>query len=408
MKRRMNGEGTIYFDKVKKLWIGQKMINSKRRKVASKTQKELKAKLKDLENNIVTSSSTTLLQMIEKNEKYKLDANITSENTYYRNCSTIKHIKTSDIANFPITKITSEQIQAFLNTKLHLSQSYIDKLYDMVNEAFAKAIKENLLLKNPMLNVTRPTSTKTVKEVIAFEVYEQKQLINYILTQDLIATSNCKYDNITIKNFILIALFTGLREGELGAIDYEENINLTSEQFEITRTLTKDINGRTKIGTTTKTGKKQIKNKKQDKKIIPFCIYDKEFIYSIIEEQITLAKNNPQNIKNLLFCKKDGSPIVITEINNIFKRICREARVKLELPKGCNFHMTRHTFITRAIEAGIPTIVIAKLVGHKNTKQIEETYGHILDKFRNKQLENLNNYYTKENIIFIDKFSGAV
>ena len=408
MKRRMNGEGTIYYDKSKKLWIGQKTINGKRKKVASKTQKELKEKLKDLENNIITSSSTTLLQIIEKNEKHKLETNITSENTYYRNCSTIKHINNSTISDISITKITSEQIQSFLNTKLHLSQSYIDKLYDMVNEAFAKAIKENLLLRNPMLNVTRPTSTKTVKEVIAFEVDEQKQLIDYILTQDLIATSNCKYDNITIKNFILIALFTGLREGELGAIDYEENINLTSEQFEITRTLTKDINGRTKLGTTTKTGKKQIKNKKQDKKIIPFCIYDKEFIYSIIEEQMALAKNNPQNTNNLLFCKKDGSPIVITEINNIFKRICREARVKLELPKGCNFHMTRHTFVTRCIEAGMPTIVIAKLVGHSNTKQIEETYGHILDKFRNKQLENLNNYYTKENIIFIDKFRGAV
>lgn len=404
MKRRMNGEGTIYFDKSKKLWIGQKMIDGKRRKVASKTQKELKEKLKDLENCIITKSSITLLQLIEKNENDKLKANIISEGTYHRNTATVKHICTSPIATITISKITSEQIQNFINTKLDLSQSYINKIYDMVSDAFEKAIKENLILKNPMLLVTKPTSNKTTKEVIAFEVEEQKQLIDYILTHNLINASASKYDSNTIKNLILLGLFTGMREGELGAIDYEKSINMQDECFEIKNTLTKDINGKVKIGSTTKTGKLKTKQGKHDKKIIPFSTYNKDFIYSIINEQLEVAKGTPNNTYNLLFCKKDGTPIVHNEVNNIFKRICREARIKLDLEKGCHFHMTRHTFATRCIEAGIELLTIARLLGHTTTKQIEETYGHILDKFRNKQLENLNKYYIEENIVFIEKF----
>lgn len=404
MKRRMNGEGTIYFDEKRKLWIGEKKINGKRRKVSSKSQKELKEKLKNLENNLVTTSTITLLQMAEKNEKDKLAANITSEGTYYRNTATLKHIKNSNIANIAISKITAEQIQFFLNTKLNLSQSLINKMYNMIDEAVKKAIKENIILKNPMLNVERPTSNQDLKEVIAFEVQEQKQLIDHILSNQLIQNEKSKYDNITIKNLILLGLFTGMRIGELGAIDYNWGIDMENECFKITRTLTKDINGKIIIGTTTKTGKRLKKIGKKDIKIIPFNSYDKDFIITIIEEQKALSASVEKNNNNLLFCRKDGSPIVHNEINNLFKRICREAGIKLELKKGCHIHMLRHTFITRCIEARLELITIAKLVGHTTTKQIEQTYGHILDKFRSTQLETLNKYYIKENIVFIEKF----
>lgn len=44
-------------------------------------------------------------------------------------------------------------------------------------------------------------------------------------------------------------------------------------------------------------------------------------------------------------------------------------------------------------------MVIASWVGHTNTRQIEETYGHILQNFKNWQLENPGKYYEKEDLI---------
>ena len=61
--------------------------------------------------------------------------------------------------------------------------------------------------------------------------------------------------------------------------------------------------------------------------------------------------------------------------------------------------MTRHTAITRLIEMGTDPMVIASWVGHTNTRQIEETYGHILQNFKNRQLEHPGEYYKKENSI---------
>lgn len=45
----------------------------------------------------------------------------------------------------------------------------------------------------------------------------------------------------------------------------------------------------------------------------------------------------------------------------IFKRICRKAKIKLDLVESCHIHMCRYTAITRMIEAGIDLMVIATI-----------------------------------------------
>ena len=49
--------------------------------------------------------------------------------------------------------------------------------------------------------------------------------------------------------------------------------------------------------------------------------------------------------------------------------------------------MTRHSGITRLIEAGMYPIVIIKYSGHTTTREIEQTYGHALDKLSESQKE---------------------
>lgn len=44
-----------------------------------------------------------------------------------------------------------------------------------------------------------------------------------------------------------------------------------------------------------------------------------------------MAKSNPNNKENLLFYRLDGSYINHAQVNQIFKRICREAKIKLQL-----------------------------------------------------------------------------
>lgn len=184
-------------------------------------------------------------------------------------------------------------------------------------------------------------------------------------------------------------------------MDINLHINLEKKYFIVERTLAKDRNGKIILGSSTKTGKRKMKQSIVDKTIVPFGVFEEESVITILLEQIKIAKSNPNNKENLLFYRLDGSYINHAQVNQIFKRICREAKIKLQLVPECNFHMTRHTFVTCCIEARMELITIAKLVGHSSTRPIEKTYGHILAQFMNEELEGLRDYYARKKIILL-------
>lgn len=250
---------------------------------------------------------------------------------------------------------------------------------------------------NPMLRTFTPVSIQKREPVQAFEIEEQRKLMEYLLNKSLIKSSRCDYDERTLKNLFICALLSAARIGELGSIDINERIDLKAKGFIINRTLTCN-NGKVVMGKTTKTGRRKVEQGLLDERFVPFDIFDEELMLSIVKDQIKNAKSNPNNKENLLFCQLNGSYIDHRCINNIFKRICREAGVKLELAKGCHTHMCRHTAVTRMIEAGMDLLVIANILGHVDDQQIKQTYGHILAKYRNRQLKNCRSYYGKQKL----------
>lgn len=324
------------------------------------------------------------------------------QTTQNKNEYEYRKIEKSYINEISIQKITYNQLQDFLDLHRYLSQSELNKLVQKLKAGFNRAVIEKIIAyaDNPMLRVQVPVSFKGIKEVVAFDLEEEIALFRYIATMErLIKSNKCNYDNDTIRNLIICGLFTGTRIGELGSIDYTKHIDFKNKNLIITTTLTKDKNGHIILGNETKTGRYKKLKGKNDIRYIPFALFDSAILTHILENQIKIAKENKYNKNNLLFCQKDGQVISHIGINSIFKRICREAKIKLELDTGCHFHMTRHTAITRLIEMGTDPMVIASWVGHTNTRQIEETYGHILQNFKNWQLENPGKYYKKEDLI---------
>ena len=96
-----------------------------------------------------------------------------------------------------------------------------------------------------------------------------------------------------------------MRIGEIGSLNIDEHIDLKLKQIKIERTLTKD---KKKVILLWEHLPKLVKRKenknKPDFRIIPFGIFEEEIVISIIKEQIEIAKSNPNNKENLLFCKK--------------------------------------------------------------------------------------------------------
>ena len=55
------------------------------------------------------------------------------------------------------------------------------------------------------------------------------------------------------------------------------------------------------------------------------------------------------------------------------KDACKGARIEPE----ANFHCLRHTYASHAIMNGASLLVVAKNLGHSDTRMVERHYGHL-------------------------------
>lgn len=356
--------------------------------------KKLQAESERQTKTYIKKNGITILEVIKKLDATKFEAGKICDNTKAKNQYHYNYINKFTAFDKPAQKITYQEVQEFLNSIRHLSQGEIEKIRDKLKAGFMQCVMDKIIAypDNPMLRIYTPVSLQIKEPVQAFEVEEQKKLMSYITSHTLIKNQyKCKYDEITLRNLFICSLLSAARIGELGALSIDD-INLKEKYFNIRRTLTL-VNSKIVIGETTKTGRRKIQQGLTDERQIPLNIFDESLMLKIIKEQITHSQNNFLNKNKLLFCQKDGSCIDHRTLNTIFKRVCREAGVKLNLATGCHIHMCRHTATTRMIEAGMDILVIAHILGHSDDRQIKETYGHILQTYRNKQLKDSQSYY---------------
>lgn len=390
-------------------WIAQVTINGKQKTIATaKTKREAKEKKKIIEAKLltdtyITKNSVYILDLIKNVDQEKLKSGNIKQSTHNRNQYQYKKIEQSKINNIPVQKISYQQIQDFLNIQRNSSQSEIDRLVQKLKLGFEEAIKKKIInyADNPMLRIQSPISCQNTKIRIPLSLEEEIRFLKYLAVQDVIVKSNkCNYTNNTVRNLLIIAFLSGCRIGELSSINYAKHIDFNNKYIIIERTATEDENERKILGTTTKTGNKKKKKHKKDIHYIPFGIFDEDVLTYILKNQIYEAKSILNNKNELLFCNKNGNIIDHIGINNIFKRICKVLNIYYDdNTESLSLHSTRHTAITRMVEMGMDLKVIASIAGHSNTRQIEETYGHILYEFQMKQITNPGSYYTKKDII---------
>jgi integrase len=58
-------------------------------------------------------------------------------------------------------------------------------------------------------------------------------------------------------------------------------------------------------------------------------------------------------------------------------RPIEEASARAKISPPANFHVTRHTWASHAVMNGVPLLVVAKNLGHSDTRMVEKHYGHL-------------------------------
>ena len=58
-----------------------------------------------------------------------------------------------------------------------------------------------------------------------------------------------------------------------------------------------------------------------------------------------------------------------------------EACTRAKIKPAISFHILRHTWASHAVMNGVPLLVVAKNLGHADTRMVEKHYGHLAPSF---------------------------
>ena len=178
-------------------------------------------------------------------------------------------------------------------------------------------------------------------------------------------------NNPTPKNIgILICMFTGIRVGEVCALQCED-ISIFEKTIHIHQTMqriqTNNNSGeKTKIIVTTPKSQCSIRS-------IP-----------IPDELIDLIKNSNMSVSGYFLTGSSKKWIEPRTMQNHFKSISRKCNIK-----EVNFHALRHTFATRCIEYGFDIKSLSEILGHANVNITMNRYVHPTMDLKRNNMERL-------------------
>lgn len=353
-KRRSKGDGAIYFDEKRGLYVGQITVGfdekgrRKRKTVYGSTKADVKAKLKAVEFQIYTGtfvdkSGITIYSLAKQMLDDKLNQNEIKEPSYYRHLETLKIL--SPIYNTPLQEAHETQLKNFLNNNLHYSQSVINKFFELLNKTFKEATHRKIITDNPMQYIKKPHSKKKTAKVRALTKDEQKKLIEALKNED-----------INYSRQMLLSLALGFRMGEINAL-FVEDVNFNFNRITIKRTISRGQKGEALLSDTTKTkaGTRTLTMTDAVRELLLDCIGDKKqgLIFTHNDKMVTTSQVNAQFRRTL---KK----------YNILDETITDGKIDL--------HSLRHTFGTRCAEAGMPPKVLQEIMGHTDISITMNTY----------------------------------
>ena len=253
-----------------------------------------------------------------------------------------------------LTEIRGEHIQKFYNglIKEKYALETIKVIGAIINGSLKQAVKNHLIEVNPASAAEIPQKARiTKKERTAMTKEQQELFMKY-------AKESYLY------YFFAIMLRTGMRNGEMRALK-QSDIDKKKGVIHVQRTL-KHVTGEGEVEDTPKT--------KTSLRDIPLTVD----ILQYTDGQKKYWDFKIEKIRGYVFCDPGGKPLQRYHVQNEIDRIVKKIHAAgYDFPR-ITPHVFRHTFATRAIEAGMPPQVLKTILGHSSLAMTMDLYSHVL------------------------------
>ena len=218
------------------------------------------------------------------------------------------------IGGYRLRDITPMQIQAIMASLSNKSNSLQSKVLIHLRSIFKAAQENGLVAKSPVSSMLKPGGRKTAEKV-ALAPQETRLLVERV-------------NNPRAHTFLLIALHTGMRRGEILGLMWED-IDFKQRIVHVRHNAILG-KGETSIHDTLKTD--------AGRRDIPLTD----------ELEAWLAKYKKRSHSRFVLAMQNGKPLTQSAYKSMWKLVERE------LPDThVTAHVLRHTYVTRLFEAGL-------------------------------------------------------
>ena len=352
--KRANGEGTI--GQYKGRWIGRVTLPDGRRKALyGKTRAEVARKvaavIRDRDAGLPTAPETItvgtylaewLAESVKPNNR---------PSTYSSYESHVRLHLTPSIGTVRLARLTPRHVEALFARKLDegLSASTVNRIRATLRRALNRALKQGLVQRNVAALADAPTPSRKIVEP---------------LTQDQAATLLRHIEGHRLEPLIVLALATGLRQGELLGLQWPD-VDLDAGRLTV-RTALQRINGEY-VFVEPKT------DRSRRTLPIPSAALASLKKHRVAQDRLRQTAGDEWQGLDLVFTTTSGRPYDGPNVTRAFQRLVEGAG----LPR-MRFHDLRHACASFLLAQGASMRVVMEQLGHSQISMTMNTYSHVM------------------------------
>jgi integrase len=354
-KRRVRGEGAVFYSESKGCWIGRAIVGAKPdgrpkyKEVTARTQGQALAKMRAAEadagaGRLTTGKPLTVGEHLDHwlHSSSKTAVHESTWNSYERVVRL--HLK-PHIGGIKLAHLRPSHLETLFAdlTKAGVSKGNAKKVSEVLSTALQHAVRFGLIPSNPITPVPKPRPDET--PILIFSPEE-------------ISRIRAAAAGHRLEALVVLAIASGAREGELLALG-REHLFLDAGQVRFERSLAPVKGGWVIKEPKSKRGRRTID--------LP------AFAMAAMRERCKQMLAEGNAAAPVLFCTKTGQFISKSSyIRQVWRPLLKRAGVPYR-----KFHALRHTHVSELLAAGVPITAVARRIGDR-PDVILKTYAHAI------------------------------
>lgn len=368
--KRGNGEGSVYRRK-NGTWSAQVSLQGHRQSRTFKTQRDALEWRRKIIGQISDGMSFTSSQLTvtEYMEGWLINKKATRRYATWLHYDWLaKRYIIPTIGNIKLKDLRADHIQGLINQLLKSGTGIytVRKIHDVLKCALNLAVKQDVIMRNPAMQVDSPP--KPHREMAVLSESQASQL--------LVAAKGHWMEAL-----LQLSLATGLRESEVLGLKWPD-LDWMKRSIKVERQLERSHGEGVQFSEPkTAYGKRSIKLGGKTIEVL-------RRHYERQQEERVVAGEAWKEY-DLIFPTRVGTPIDQRSLLRSFKLFLKNAG----LPP-IRFHDLRHTSASLMLNHDIPVIIVSRRLGHARASITSDVYGHLLPDMQDEAAEMIDELVT--------------